>query len=83
LNLSWDIIKSIQKNYLQKKYAKPNLNKLKRIAIDEIYIGKRGYLTVVMDVLSGAVIFVGDGKGSDALGVSVFVLEEPVYSTLE
>ncbi len=67
LNLSWDIIKSIQKRYLEKKYAKPNLNQLKRIAIDEIYIGKRGYLTVVMDVLSGAVVFVGDGKGSDAL----------------
>jgi transposase len=67
LKLSWDIIKSIQKRYLQKKYARPNLNELERIAIDEIYVGKRGYLTVVMDVLSGAVVFVGDGKGSDAL----------------
>ncbi len=67
LGLSWDIIKSIQKRYLQKKYARPNLNGLKRIAIDEIYIGKRGYLTVVMDIYSGAVVFVGDGKGSDAL----------------
>ena len=27
---------------------------LKRIAIDEIYVGKRGYLTIVLDVLSGA-----------------------------
>lgn len=67
LNLSWDIIKSIQKRYLLKKYAKPNLNQLERIAIDEIYIGTRGYLTVVMDIHSGAVVFVGDGKGSDAL----------------
>ena len=67
LNLSWDIIKNIQKRYLLKKYAKPNLNQLERIAIDEIYIGKRGYLTVVMDIHSGAVVFVGDGKGSDAL----------------
>ena len=67
LRLSWDIIKNIQKRYLQKKYARPNLNELERIAIDEIYVGKRGYLTVVLDVLSGAVVFVGDGKGSDAL----------------
>jgi transposase len=67
LGLSWDLIKSIQKKYLQKKYSRPNLNKLKQIAIDEIYVGKRGYLTVVMDIHSGAVVFVGDGKGSEAL----------------
>ena len=67
LNLSWDIIKSIQKRYLEKKYSNPKLSDLKRIGIDEIYIGKRGYLTVVMDILSGAVVFVGDGKGGEAL----------------
>jgi len=67
LKLSWDIIKDIQKRYLQKKYDKPDLKKLKRIAIDEIYVGKNRYLTVVMDIESGAVVFVGDGKGSDAL----------------
>jgi len=68
LGLGWDLIKSIQKKHLEKKYRNPNLRQLKRIAIDEIYIGKRGYLTIVLDVLSGAVVFVGDGKGSDALG---------------
>ncbi len=67
LRLSWDLVKSIQKRHLEKKYGNPNLRKLKRIAIDEIYVGKRGYLTIVLDVLSGAVVFVGDGKGSDAL----------------
>lgn len=67
LGLSWDLVKSIQKRHLEKKYGDPNLSKLKRIAIDEIYVGKRGYLTVVLDILSGAVVFVGDGKGSDAL----------------
>lgn len=67
LGLSWDLIKSIQKRYLQKKYSCPNLKELNRIAIDEIYVGKRGYLTIVMDIDSGAVVFVGDGKGSEAL----------------
>ncbi len=67
LGLSWDLIKSIQKKHLEKKYGSPNLRKLKRIAIDEIYVGRRGFLTIVLDVLSGAVVFVGDGKGSDAL----------------
>jgi len=67
LALSWDIIRNIQKRYLQRKYAKPNLKKLKQIAIDEIYVGKNNYLSVVLDIVSGAVVFVGDGKGSDAL----------------
>lgn len=67
LALSWDIIKSIQKRYLHSKYGKPNLKTLKRIAIDEIYVGKDHYLTIVLDVVSGAVVFVGDGKGSEAL----------------
>jgi transposase len=67
LRLSWDVIKSIQKKYLQKKYANPNLKELEQIAIDEIYVGKSRYLTVVLDIESGAVVFVGDGKGSDAL----------------
>lgn len=67
LGLSWDLIKGIQKRYLEKKYGNPDIRQLKRIAIDEIYVGKQGYLTVVLDVLSGAVVFVGDGKGGDAL----------------
>jgi transposase len=67
LGLSWDLIKSIQKRDLEKKYSNPHLRDLKRIAIDEIYVGKRGYLTIVLNILSGAVVFVGDGKGSEAL----------------
>jgi transposase len=67
LRLSWDVVKSIQKKHLQKKYAKPNLKKLEQIAIDEIYVGKSRYFTIVLDIASGAVVFVGDGKGSDAL----------------
>jgi len=68
LKVSWDVIKDIQKRYLAKKYKRPRLKHVTRIAIDEISIGRgHRYLTVVLDLKSGAVIFVGDGKGSDAL----------------
>ena len=56
LGLGWDLIKSIQKRYLHKKYSRPNLNELKRIVIDEIQVGKRGYLAIVLDIDSGAVV---------------------------
>src|SRR5262245_27257021 len=68
LQVSWDTVKGIQARSLQKRFGKPKLGKLRQIAIDEIAIGKgHRYVTVVLDLLSGAVVFVGDGKGVDAL----------------
>ncbi len=68
LGISWDVIKDIQKRYLKKKYGKIKLKNLEYIAIDEIAVKKgHKYLTVVMDLISGHVVFVGDGKGADAL----------------
>ena len=68
LNVGWDLIKDIQKRDLSRRYAKPKLKHLRHIAIDEIAIAKgHRYLTLVMDLESGAVVFVGDGKGADAL----------------
>lgn len=68
LGVSWDVVKDIQKRDLGRKFSKPKLKHLKRIAIDEISIGKgHRYLTLVMDLETGAVVFVGDGKGAEAL----------------
>jgi transposase len=68
LQVSWDTIKDIQASNLQRRFGKPRLHKLKQIAIDEIAIGKgHHYVTVVLNLRSGAVVFVGDGKGVDAL----------------
>jgi len=68
LGVGWDMIKDIQKRYLNKRFSRPNLKKLKQIAIDEISIGRsHRYLTVVLNLATGAVVFVGAGKGSDAL----------------
>src|SRR4051812_44479401 len=68
LGVSWDMIKDIQKRDLARRYAKPKLKHLRHIAIDEISIAKgHRYLTVVLDMESGAVVFVGDGKGAKAL----------------
>jgi transposase len=68
LNVGWDLVKEIQKRDLLRRYAKPKLKHLRYIAIDEIAVAKgHRYLTVVMDLESGAVVFVGDGKGADAL----------------
>jgi transposase len=68
LGVGWDLIKEIQKADLQRRFKRIPLKKLRQLAIDEISIGKHGrYLTVVLDLKSGAVVFVGEGKGSQAL----------------
>lgn len=68
LGVGWDMVKEIQKRYLTKRFRLPKIKDLRRIAIDEISIGRgHRYLTVVLDLDSGAVVFVGDGKGADAL----------------
>jgi len=68
LNVSWDVIKDIQKRNLSRRFSRPKLKKLRQIAIDEITVGKgHRYLTIVLDLRTGAVVFVGDGKGAEAL----------------
>jgi transposase len=68
LDVGWDLVKDIQKRDLSRRYARPQLKHLRAIAIDEIAVARgHRYLTVVMDLDSGAVVFVGDGKGADAL----------------
>lgn len=68
LEVSWDIVKDIQKRHLVRKHSKPKLKNLKEIAIDELWISKsKGYVTLVLNLRSGAVVFVGDGRGAEAL----------------
>jgi transposase len=67
LQVSWDIVRDIQKRHLVRRYSKPELKMLKHIAIDEISVGKgHRCLTVVLDLDSGRVVFVGRGKGADS-----------------
>src|SRR3954452_14623307 len=50
LNIGWDLVKDIQKRDLARRFAKPKLKHLRRIAIDEIAVAKgHRYMTLVMD----------------------------------
>jgi len=68
LGLCWDTVKDIEKRYLHRRFDRPRLHGLKRIAIDEIAV-KKGhvYKTIVLDLESGRIVHVGDGKGAKAL----------------
>jgi len=68
LGVGWDLVKEIEKEHLERHYARPKLAGLRLIGIDEIAVAKgHRYLTVVLDMQTGAVVFVGDGKDAEAL----------------
>ena len=66
--LCWDTVKDVVKERLAKDYHHIRLKDLTRLAIDEIYVGrKKKYLTLVIDQESGRIVWVGKGKGGEAL----------------
>jgi transposase len=67
--LSWDTVKGIVQKHLQPDYGQPRLKALKYLAVDEIYVGRRKqYYTLVLDLESGRIVWVGHGRGLAALG---------------
>jgi transposase len=66
--LCWDTVKGIVKERLAKDYAHIRLKDLRRLAIDEIYLGrKKKYLTLVIDQETGRIVWVGRGRAGEAL----------------
>ena len=68
LGVTWDTIKDIHTRYLERHYAPPSLDDVDCIGIDEFAIRKgHVYKTIVVDLRSGRILYVGEGKGADAL----------------
>ena len=68
LGVSSNLVKALLKEALRRRYGRPRLKDLRLLAIDEISVGGgQRYLTVVLDLETGAVVFIGDGKGAEAL----------------
>ena len=68
LGVSWDTVKEIHTTYLERRYASPSLKGVDSIGIDEFAVSKgHVYKTIVVDLRSGRILYVGDGKGAGAL----------------
>jgi transposase len=68
LHVGWNMVKDIHKKFLKGKYSRPDIKGVRRIGIDE-FATRKGhvYKTIVVDLDTGRIIHVGDGKGKDAL----------------
>jgi transposase len=67
-HLGWDTVKEIVKSDLARRYAHIPLAGLKRLAIDELYLGKAmRFITLVIDLDTGRIVWVSRERGKDAL----------------
>lgn len=67
-HLGWDTVKEIVKADLHRRYAQIPLRGVKWLAIDEIHVGRKAkFLTLVIDLDTGRILWVAKGRGQDAL----------------
>lgn len=70
LGMSWDTVKDIHLLALRRKYSKRKLRHLKYLGVDEVAVRKgHSYLTVVVDLETGAVVWVAPGRTAESLEV--------------
>jgi len=67
-HLGWDTVKEIVKADLGRRSAQIPLRGVRRLAIDEIHLGKKAkFLTLVIDLDTGRILWVAKGRGKEAL----------------
>jgi len=68
LKLSWDEVKYIDRKYLYNKYRNRPYKKLRILGVDEIALAKgHKYLTIVVNLMNGQVIYVSKGRTQNSL----------------
>lgn len=68
LGVGWDLVKGILRSNLERRAQRRSFRKVRRIAIDEIAIRKgHNYMTVVLDLDSGHVLFAAEGRDQKCL----------------
>jgi transposase len=67
-HLGWDTVKEIVKSDLGRRFAHIPLRQVRYLAVDEFHLGRKGrFMTVVLDLESGRILWVAKGRGAEAL----------------
>jgi transposase len=69
LDLDPKTVKAVDKRFLQQEFGGTDYQGLRILAVDEISLrhGQNGYMTVVLDYLTGRVAWVGEGRKAETL----------------
>ena len=66
--LDWKTVKNIDKAFLEAQYGATDYEGLRLLAVDEIAVKKgHRYMTVVLDYVSGRVVWMGEGRKKETL----------------
>jgi len=66
--LDWDTVKEIDKRRLKRKQSNFLYKHLHYLALDEVYLGiKKKYKTIILNLETGKIIKVDNGRGKDAV----------------
>ena len=70
LDLNPKTVKAVEKHFLQQEFSQTDYDGLRILAIDEIAVHKgHNYMTVVLDYLTGRVVWMGEGRSMETLDV--------------
>lgn len=71
LDLDPKTVKAVDQHFLQQEFGRTDYAGLRILAIDEIALkkGQQGYMTVVLDYLTGRVVWMGEGHNQETLDV--------------
>jgi transposase len=68
LGVSWDLVKELFKTHLARRLRRRSLREVRFIAVDEFAIHKgQRYMTVVLDLETGAIVWAAQGRDAGAL----------------
>jgi len=69
LDLDPKTVKAVDKHFLEQDFGRTDYEGLRILAIDEISLkhGQNGYMTVVLDYLTGRVVWMGQGRKAETL----------------
>ena len=68
VSLDWHAVKEIDKRRLQREVGTPSYDGLRRLAVDEVAVHKgHTYLTTVLDLETGRIVWVGKGRSEATL----------------
>lgn len=85
LDLDPKTVKAVDKHFLQLEFGRTDCDGLRIMAIDEISLthGQQGYMTVVLDYLSGRVVWMGEGRKAETLDTFFNGMTDEQKQTIE
>jgi transposase len=85
LDLDPKTVKAVDQHFLQQEFGPTNYEGLSILAIDEIALkkGQQGYMTVVLDYLTGRVVWMGEGHNQETLDAFFAGMSDEHKQTIE